>query len=161
MRDLVTSQQKREESRKNGNRNHNNQNENEDRNRDRAFPNDSSSSNSTSDFDVNSESRMFDKEKQREYEMYAFVLDQLGKLEERLLELLTAVEVEANHDNGLVSHGRRRGSWTLVPAKWTYGFGSGIAVAWVPVRGKALELVRMREALGPRVVFARLALLER
>src|SRR5450432_2640909 len=37
---------------------------------------------------------------EKEYQMYAFVMDQLGKLEERLLSLLTQTELEANKEPG-------------------------------------------------------------
>ena len=91
--------------------------------------------------------------RQREMEMYVFVLDQLGTLEERLLEMVTAVEMNAE------------GSWQ----EWQGGGGRGwgakrwwkrtrIGVHWLPVRTKALELVRQRDALGNRVLFAQLAM---
>lgn len=72
--------------------------------------------------------------------MYTFVMEQLGKLEERLLELLS----EAERDDG----------WTLVPRG-----RMEVAVRWAPVRAKALELVRQRDALGNRVLFAQMSML--
>lgn len=74
--------------------------------------------------------------------MYTFVMEQLSKIEERLLELLS----EAERDDG----------WTLVPR----GLGRmEVAVRWAPVRQKALELVRQRDALGNRVLFAQISVL--
>jgi len=72
--------------------------------------------------------------------MYSFVMEQLGKLEERLLELLS----EAERDD----------RWTLVPRG-----RMEVAVKWAPVRAKALELVRQRDALGTRVLFAQMSML--
>ncbi|RDW94763.1 hypothetical protein BP5796_00526 [Coleophoma crateriformis] len=97
-----------------------------------------------------------------EYQMYIFVMDQLGKLEERLLELLTETEIRATSgrdsegEGGSITSriaGRR---WTLVP-EGVRG-NTAIAVAWLRVRGKALELVRQRDALGSRVLFAQMSL---
>ena len=82
--------------------------------------------------------------------MYVFVMEQLGVLEERLLELLTEAEIKA----GSSLEGRR---WTLVP-RGVRGV-TGIAMSWLPVREKALELVRQRDALGSRVLFAQMSLL--
>jgi hypothetical protein len=99
----------------------------------------------------------------KEREMYLFVLDQLGKLEERLLSILEIVEEEATkaeersrrRDSGFSGYGYA--NWTVVPRSWRVS--TGIAVAWLPVRTKALELVRQREALGGRVAFAQLAMI--
>jgi hypothetical protein len=97
-----------------------------------------------------------ERERERETEMYLFVLDQLGTLEERLLEVVTGVEVKAERTGG---QGEEKGSgrWTFVPRRW--GVRTEIAVQWLPVRTKALELVRQREALGSRVLFAQLAMI--
>jgi hypothetical protein len=94
---------------------------------------------------------------EKEYQMYVFVLDQLVKLEERLLGLLVVAETEAEKREG-----RRKGldsqrGWTVVPQTWR--FPSATAVSWLPVRTKALELVRQRDALGSRVLFAQLSML--
>ena len=34
-----------------------------------------------------------------------------------------------------------------------------IALSWLPVRAKALELVRQRDALGSRVLFAQMSMI--
>ncbi|RDW88667.1 hypothetical protein BP6252_00699 [Coleophoma cylindrospora] len=96
-----------------------------------------------------------------EYQMYIFVMDQLGKLEERLLELLTETEIRATSDGDSEGGGgsitsRIAGRWTLVP-EGVRG-NTAIAVAWLRVRGRALELVRQRDALGSRVLFAQMSL---
>lgn len=94
---------------------------------------------------------------QKETEMYLFVLDQLGTLEDRLLEMLTAVEVSAEGDwqeDG--REGQQRNRWAFMARRWWTR--TGIAVNWLPVRTKALELMRQREALGSRVLFAQLAM---
>lgn len=95
--------------------------------------------------------------------MYIFVMDQLGKLEERLLELLTETEIRATSGGGDSESGAsaitsRMASrrWTLVPEGMRGS--TAIAVAWLRVRGKALELVRQRDALGNRVLFAQMSL---
>ena len=85
-----------------------------------------------------------------EYEMYVFVMDQLGKLEERLLELLTDTEEKASKE----PEGER---WTVIPKRMA--FATNITVSWLPVRAKALELVRQRDALGNRVLFAQLSMI--
>jgi hypothetical protein len=87
----------------------------------------------------------------KEFEMYAFVLDQLVKLEERLLALVTAAEIEAEKNlDGMRNQ-------TFVPA--AYMFPSSVAVAWLKVRTKALDLVRQRDALGSRVLFAQMSMI--
>jgi len=88
----------------------------------------------------------------KEYEMYVFVMDQLGKLEERLLELLGEAEEKASSEED--QDGKR---WTVVPRgmRWR----TGIAIGWLPVRAKALELVRQRDALGGRVLFAQMSVI--
>ena len=84
-----------------------------------------------------------------EFEMYAFVMEQLGKLEERLLELLK--EAEDSSQQGKDGIGR---DWTVLP-----GRRSGIALSWLGVRTRALELVKQREALGSRVLFAQMSMI--
>jgi hypothetical protein len=86
-----------------------------------------------------------------EFEMYHFVMEQLGTLEERLLELLT--EAEESADRRLGKDGMGRG-WTILP-----GGSTGIALSWLRVRTKALELVRQRDALGSRVLFAQMSMI--
>ena len=89
-----------------------------------------------------------------EFEMYSFVMEQLGKLEERLLELLTEAEESADRAGGeLGKDGMGRG-WTILP-----GGRTGIALSWLGVRTKALELVRQRDALGSRVLFAQMSMI--
>lgn len=97
------------------------------------------------------------RERAKETEMYLFVLDQLGTLEERLLEVVTGVEVRAEGPRGEGEEEGGWGRWTFVPRRW--GVRTEIAVQWLPVRTKALELVRQREALGSRVLFAQLAMI--
>jgi hypothetical protein len=88
-----------------------------------------------------------------EYQMFAFVMDDLAKLEKRLLELVADTEERAaSSERG--SAARR---WTLVPRSWT--FSTGVAVAWLPVRTKALELVRQRDALTSRVQFTQMSMI--
>lgn len=92
--------------------------------------------------------------RQRETEMYVFVLDQLGTLEERLLEMVTAVEVKA--EGSWREWQGEGGGWGLGTKRWWKR--TRIGVHWLPVRTKALELVRQRDALGNRVLFAQLAM---
>lgn len=150
---------------------------------------------------------------EKQYQMCAYVVDQLGKLEESLLSLLTEVEVEAGRraEGKREEEGMGRGSgWTFVPEKvsilpvpflsnsgvfevlWSHWLAPActpdmsqshvrtqnklkgvvadtknlqwrgntvVAVTWVSVRKEALELVRQREALGSRVLFAQLSML--
>jgi hypothetical protein len=70
--------------------------------------------------------------------------------QQRLLELLTETEIRASH----TLEAKR---WTLVP-RGVRG-PTEIAMSWLPVRAKALELVRQRDALGSRVLFAQMSLL--
>jgi len=94
---------------------------------------------------------------EREKEMYAFVVDQLGKLEERLLGCLAEAEEGANRsDRGEGGNGRK-GGWTIVPR--SVRGRTDIAMSWLPVRAKALELVRQRDALGSRVLFAQMSMI--
>jgi hypothetical protein len=99
------------------------------------------------------ESLRFGKEKDKEKQMYAFVLEQLGKLEERILECLAEAEESADRANGVEKEER----WTIVPRR--VRGRTDIAMSWLPVRAKALELVRQRDALGSRVHFAQMSLI--
>jgi hypothetical protein len=88
-------------------------------------------------------------------EMYGFVVEQLGKLEERLLECLAEAEEGVDRKKG---DGREKeGGWTIVLSRLRGR--TGIAMSWVPVRAKALELVRQRDALGSRVLFAQMSMI--
>ncbi|OBT86490.1 hypothetical protein VE02_04913 [Pseudogymnoascus sp. 03VT05] len=94
--------------------------------------------------------------RQREMEMYVFVLDQLGALEARLLEMVTAVEVKAEGSWREWQGEGQGGGWGGGAKRWWRR--TRIGVYWLPVRTKALELVRQRDALGNRVLFAQLAM---
>ena len=87
-----------------------------------------------------------------EHEIYGFVIEQLGKLEERLLELLTEAEIAAEKQGNTENEG-----FTFVP-RGLRG-RTDIALSWLPVRAKALELVRQRDALGSRVLFAQMSMI--
>jgi hypothetical protein len=109
---------------------------------------------------TNSHKRGPDSEK--EYQMYVFVMDQLRKLEERLLSLLTQAEVEAGRQRSKNENEIQKTSWTVIPQryrKFEWGTATATAVSWLPVRTKALELVRQRDALGSRVQFAQLSMI--
>ncbi|KAJ3520426.1 hypothetical protein NM208_g13711 [Fusarium decemcellulare] len=82
---------------------------------------------------------------QPEYQMYSFVMDDLLNLEQRLLDLVAETEAKADVDD-------QNEGWTLVPRSWRGG-RTKVAMAWLPVRTKALELVRQRESLTARVQF--------
>jgi hypothetical protein len=96
---------------------------------------------------------------EKDYQMYCFVMDQLVKLEERLLSLLTQAEIAANKQ----PRDDEKNSWTFIPQKYQgyFGFslGTPTAIAWLTVRTKALELARQRDALGSRVQFAQLSMI--
>jgi len=98
-----------------------------------------------------------------EYHMYAFVMEDLERLEARLLELVAETEVKAANAEpgaaaGLAFDGRAD-AWTLVPRGWTWSWNrTTVAMAWLPVRSKALELVRQRDALTGRVQFAQMSM---
>jgi hypothetical protein len=95
---------------------------------------------------------------EREYQIYTFVMEQLVKLEERLLSLLTQAEIEAHRRPQQDS----QKSWTFIPQryqKFKWPTTTATAVSWIPVRTKALELVRQRDALGSRVLFAQLSMI--
>jgi hypothetical protein len=89
---------------------------------------------------------------QPEYQMYAFVMDDLLKLEKRLLELVEETEESANSKTR-----DPKEKWTLVPRSWR--FTTSVAMAWLPVRAKALELVRQRDALTARVQFTQMSMI--
>ncbi|KAF4808335.1 hypothetical protein CGCSCA4_v004927 [Colletotrichum siamense] len=89
---------------------------------------------------------------QPEYAMYSFVMDDLIKLEQRILELLAEAETKAAGQDA-----ENQGNWTLVPRSWT--FTTNVAMAWLPVRSKTLELVRQREALTGRVQFTQMSMI--
>ncbi|RSM04200.1 hypothetical protein CEP52_006960 [Fusarium oligoseptatum] len=82
---------------------------------------------------------------QPEHQMYTFVMEDLLNLEQRLLDLVAETEAKAS----IGDEGQR---WTLVPRSWRGG-RTTVAMAWLPVRTKALELVRQREGLTTRVQF--------
>jgi hypothetical protein len=90
----------------------------------------------------------------REKEMYAFVVEQLGKLEERLLECFAEAEEGVDRKTG---RDGEKGGWTIVPR--SVRGRTDIAMSWLPVRAKALELVRQRDALGSRVLFAQMSMI--
>ncbi|KAI0156674.1 hypothetical protein GGR52DRAFT_195687 [Hypoxylon sp. FL1284] len=92
-------------------------------------------------------------EYQPEYQMYTFVMDDLVQLEKRLLEIVEEIESKAGSEDE-----ERKGiRWTLVPRRW--GFTTAVAMAWLPVRTKALELVRQRDALTARVSFTQTSMI--
>ncbi len=91
----------------------------------------------------------------REKEMYRFVVEQLGKLEERLLECLAEAEEGVDRKQG--GDGKGGEGWTIVPR--SVKGRTDIAMSWLPVRAKALELVRQRDALGSRVLFAQMSMI--
>lgn len=88
---------------------------------------------------------------QPEYQMYAFVMEDLIKLEQRLLELVADTEERA------VAGPQREQAWPLVPRSWS--FTTSVAVAWLPVRKRALELVRQRDSLTARVQFTQMSMI--
>ncbi|KAJ6439893.1 hypothetical protein O9K51_07784 [Purpureocillium lavendulum] len=91
-----------------------------------------------------------------EFEMYSFVMDDLLNLEQRLLDLVTEVEDKVSRSNSGGSSSRR--GFTLVRGERRAERPS-VAMAWLPVRTKALELVRQREALTARVQFLQLSMM--
>ncbi|KAI2470542.1 hypothetical protein F4781DRAFT_176456 [Annulohypoxylon bovei var. microspora] len=90
---------------------------------------------------------------QPEYQMYTFVMDDLVRLEKRLLELVEEIESKAGSED----EERKGKRWTLVPSSW--GFTTAIAMAWLPVRTQVLDLVRQRDALTARVSFTQMSLI--
>lgn len=117
--------------------------------------------------------------RKRETGMYLSVLEQLVLLETRLLELVNGVESRAEgrvapqrlrrvatgfsgtslekSPGGGKKEGWNSTGWNWMPGSW--GLRTEIAVQWLPVRTKALDLMRQREALGSRVLFAQNALI--
>lgn len=89
----------------------------------------------------------------QQQQMYKFVMDDLLNLEQRLLDLVTDIEVK--------SALRGASEWTLLPRRWAAGGRArpSVAVSWLGVRTKALELVRQREALTARVQFLQVSML--
>ncbi|KAH7041355.1 uncharacterized protein B0I36DRAFT_233192 [Microdochium trichocladiopsis] len=92
-----------------------------------------------------------------QHEMYTFVMDDLIKLEQRLLDLVEETEVRAAQGNVPQLSEDQRRDWTLVPSGW--GFTTSVALAWLPVRSKALDLVRQRDALTARVSFTQMSMI--
>jgi hypothetical protein len=90
----------------------------------------------------------------REKEMYAFVVEQLGQLEDRLLGCLADAEEGVDRQTG---RDGGKGGWTIVPR--SVRGRTDIAMSWLPVRAKALELARQRDALGSRVLFAQMSMI--
>jgi hypothetical protein len=90
-----------------------------------------------------------------EREMFLSVLDQLIALEARILEKLTEAE-ESAAKMERDSEGRWK-KWTVIPGGLMAE--NGIAISWLGVRAKALELVRQRDALGNRVLFAQMSVI--
>ncbi|KAI1393195.1 uncharacterized protein F4822DRAFT_3139 [Hypoxylon trugodes] len=87
------------------------------------------------------------------YQMYTFVMDDLVKLEQRLLELVEETESKSGVEQ-IDDTGRK---WTIVPKSW--GFTMAVAAAWLPVRSKALDLCRQRDALTARISFTQLSMI--
>ncbi|KAM0322158.1 hypothetical protein ACHAQA_009647 [Verticillium albo-atrum] len=87
-----------------------------------------------------------------EYQMYSFVMDDLVKLEQRILELLAETEERAR-----AGANTKDSEWTLIPRSWS--FTTTVAMAWLPVRTKALELVRQRDSLTARVQFTQMSMI--
>ncbi|KAM0526728.1 hypothetical protein D7B24_001815 [Verticillium nonalfalfae] len=86
------------------------------------------------------------------YQMYSFVMDDLVKLEQRILELVAETEERA-----LAGAKAEDSGWTLIPRRWA--FTTTVAMAWLPVRTKALALVRQRDALTARVQFTQMSMI--
>lgn len=93
----------------------------------------------------------------KEREMYKFVVEQLGQLEERLLECLAEAEEGVDRNQGGDGEKGKEKGWTIVPQ--SVRGRTDIAMSWLPVRAKALELARQRDALGSRVLFAQMSMI--
>lgn len=95
---------------------------------------------------------------EKEYQIYTFVMEQLVLLEQRLLGLLTQAEIEAQKQPRPGSYQ----TWTIIPQRYrmfAFPTATATAVSWIAVRTKALDLVRQRDALGSRVLFAQLSMI--
>jgi hypothetical protein len=113
--------------------------------------------------------------KTTEYQMYSFVMDQIDKLEERLLDIVKEVEVRSadtsttdtflpqrrswNVQGAGKDHSADEGKWTFVPRNWSWKSKRSVALAWLPVRTRALELVRQRDALTTRLLFTQTSII--
>jgi hypothetical protein len=87
--------------------------------------------------------------------MYTFVMDDLVKLEQRLLDIVKETEVHAAGNSSVED-----GKWTFVPSGWdVMGTKTSVAVAWLRVRTQALDLVRQRDALTTRVLFTQTSMI--
>lgn len=86
----------------------------------------------------------------REDQMFAFVMDDVLNLERRLLEIISDIEVKA-------ATAMQSNNWTVLPR--TKAGRPSVALEWLSVRGKAMELVRQREALTTRVQFLHLSMI--
>jgi len=96
----------------------------------------------------------------KEREMYGSVVEELGRLEERLLECLAEAEnAERVRELEIPGSSEKEPEWTIIPRRMRGR--TDIAISWLPVRAKALELVRQRDALGSRVLFAPEVTMER
>lgn len=118
-----------------------------------------------------------------EYQMYAFVMDDLLRLEKRLLELVAETELRAAAEEATTTTGgggggagggssleKGAGKAGSIAERWVgvvtgssagapwWRVTTGVAVAWLPVRAKALELVRQRDALTARVLFTQMSM---
>jgi len=109
-----------------------------------------------------------------EYQMYSFVMDQIDKLEQRLLDIVEEVEVHSETSSRAEtflphswsekikrarSHIAAQDTWTFAPRGWRWKAKTSVAMSWLPVRTRALELVRQRDALTQRVLFAQTSMI--
>jgi hypothetical protein len=104
-----------------------------------------------------------------EFQMYSFVMEDLVRLEQRLLELVKETEEKATAEDERVmgSGGDEKGrarqgddGWTFVPRRWGWSWTkTSVAIAWLSVRTKALDLVRQRDALTARVLFTQMSMI--
>jgi hypothetical protein len=91
-----------------------------------------------------------------EYQMYSFVMEDLVKLEQRLLDLIAETEERAGAERGVASVGSEMW-WAFIP--WVKRSRTTVAMAWLRVRTKALELVRQRDALTARLLFTQMSMI--
>ncbi|KAB8296749.1 hypothetical protein EYC80_002166 [Monilinia laxa] len=61
------------------------------------------------------------------------------------------------HDLYQITEDDQGRKWALVPK--SMAFRTSVAMSWLPVRTKALDLVRQRDALGARVLFAQMSMM--